>query len=67
MPLSDPPIRTAERAAFDAAPTALLPTLYRTALHVTRNVDAASDLVQDAALRAYRAFAQFRPGTNFRA
>jgi RNA polymerase sigma-70 factor (ECF subfamily) len=34
---------------------------------MTRNADDAEDLVQDTALRAYRAFNQFEIGTNFRA
>jgi RNA polymerase sigma-70 factor (ECF subfamily) len=44
-----------------------LDALYRTARRMTRNVDDAEDLVQDTAVRAFRAFAQFQKGTNFRA
>ncbi len=40
---------------------------YAAAYHYTRNRDDAADLVQDAALQAYRAFHSFVPGTNFRA
>jgi RNA polymerase sigma-70 factor (ECF subfamily) len=44
-----------------------LDALYRTARRMTRNADDAEDLVQDTAVRAFRAFAQFQSGTNFRA
>jgi len=41
--------------------------LYRRALHLTRNVADAEDLVQDTYLRAYKHFDTFRTGTNFKA
>ena len=41
--------------------------LYNTALYMTRNKQDAEDLVQEAALRAYRNFTKFRQGTNFKA
>ncbi len=44
-----------------------LPSLYRYAFRLTRNRADAEDLVQDTALRAFRAIAQFEPGTNFKA
>jgi RNA polymerase sigma-70 factor (ECF subfamily) len=40
---------------------------YGTAYHLTRSSHDAEDLVQEAALLAYRNFHQFQPGTNFRA
>ncbi len=40
---------------------------YALALHLTRNQADAEDLVQDAALLAYRGFDTFERGTNFRA
>ncbi len=40
---------------------------YALALHLTRNPADAEDLVQDAALLAYRGFGTFEAGTNFRA
>lgn len=40
---------------------------YGVALHLTRNAADAEDLVQEAALLAYRGFATFERGTNFRA
>jgi len=45
----------------------VLPALYRYAFRLTRNRADAEDLVQDTALRAFRAMAQFEPGTNFKA
>lgn len=59
------PTRTAD--AFETLLEPHLDALYRTARRMTRNADDAEDLVQDTALRAYRAFDQFEPGTNFRA
>ncbi len=40
---------------------------YGTAYHMTRNRDDAEDLVQEAAVSAFRSFCQFQPGTNFKA
>jgi RNA polymerase sigma-70 factor (ECF subfamily) len=40
---------------------------YGTAVRLTRNRTEAEDLVQDAALLAFRAFASFQQGTNFKA
>lgn len=40
---------------------------YGTAYHLTRSSHDAEDLVQEAALLAYRNFHQFQKGTNFRA
>ncbi len=52
---------------FEALLTPLLDAAYGTALHMTRNRDDAEDLVQEAALQAFRAFDTFQPGTNFKA
>jgi len=54
-------------ASFEALLAPLLPTAYRAALHMTRRPADAEDLVQEAALLAFRKFHQFEPGTNFRA
>lgn len=40
---------------------------YGLALHMARNREDAEDIVQEAALLAYRAFHTFQPGTNFKA
>lgn len=52
---------------FEAYLTPLLGAAYRTALHMTRGRDDAEDLVQEAALQAFRAFHTFEAGTNFKA
>jgi RNA polymerase sigma-70 factor, ECF subfamily len=63
------PTAHAESAAadFDAYLTPILDAAYGTALHLTRHRDDAEDLVQEAALQAFRAFDTFQPGTNFKA
>jgi len=45
----------------------LLQSAYGTALRLTRDKSTAEDLVQDAALLAFRAFTSFQQGTNFKA
>jgi RNA polymerase sigma-70 factor (ECF subfamily) len=52
---------------FQASLIDVLPSLYRYAFRLTRNRADAEDLVQDTALRAFRAMAQFDAGTNFKA
>ena len=52
---------------FESNLTPILPAVYGTALHMTRHRDDAEDLVQEAALQAFRAFASFQEGTNFKA
>jgi RNA polymerase sigma-70 factor (ECF subfamily) len=52
---------------FQALLVEVLPTAYGYALRLTRNRADAEDLVQDAALRAFRAMNTFEPGTNFKA
>jgi RNA polymerase sigma-70 factor (ECF subfamily) len=54
-----------ERFREEALP--LLDSLYGAALRMTRNPADAEDLVQEAMLRAYRAFHTFEPGTNLKA
>src|SRR5688572_9356465 len=45
----------------------VLPTAYGYAVRLTRNRGDAEDLVEDAALRAFRAMEPFEPSTNFKA
>jgi len=52
---------------FEALLSPILSMAYGTAVRLTRDRTEAEDLVQDAALLAYRAFASFQRGTNFKA
>ena len=52
---------------FEAGVLPLLDTLYAGAMRMARNPDDASDLVQETVERAYKAFHQFKPGTNLKA
>lgn len=54
-----------QRFERDALP--LLDQLYGAALRMTRNPADAQDLVQDAYMKAFNAFASFKPGTNLKA
>lgn len=56
-----------QRTAFERLAEGLEGPLYAAALRLTRRADAAEDLVQETWYRAYRSFAQFQPGTSFRA
>lgn len=53
------------REEFSQLLEPVLGRAYGVALHLTRNPADAEDLVQDAALLAYRGFATFQRGTNF--
>jgi RNA polymerase sigma-70 factor (ECF subfamily) len=55
------------QAEFEALFSPILQMAYGTAVRLTRNRTDADDLVQDAALLAYRAFGSFQRGTNFKA
>jgi RNA polymerase sigma-70 factor, ECF subfamily len=55
------------RARFEAETLPLMPAVYRFALRLTRRPEDARDIVQDAYLRAFRTFGNFRPGTNAKA
>jgi RNA polymerase sigma-70 factor, ECF subfamily len=68
MPSTAPPRDVAAAARqFEQLLTPLLGAAYGTALHMTRNRDDAEDLVQEAAVRAFRSFHTFQEGTNFKA
>jgi len=41
--------------------------LYRSALRLTRSIDDAEDLIQETYLKAYKYYAKFSEGTNFKA
>lgn len=57
----------AAQAEFEALFAPILQMAYGTAVRLTRSRTEAEDLVQDAALMAYKAFASFQRGTNFKA
>jgi RNA polymerase sigma-70 factor, ECF subfamily len=57
----------ADKQRFRDEALPLLDSLYGAALRMTRNQADAEDLVQEAMLRAYRAFHTFEPGTNLKA
>ena len=57
----------ARRDRFQQELTPVLDGLYRSALGMIRESNQAQDLVQEAALKAYRFFDTYKPGTNFRA
>ena len=54
-------------SSFEELLRPLLGPAYGVALHLTRNRPDAEDLVQDAALLAFRGFGTFQPGSNFKA
>jgi RNA polymerase sigma-70 factor, ECF subfamily len=67
-PCSPPEPKTARSPAeFEPLFAAVATTAFGVAVRLTRNQADAEDLVQEAALLAFRAFASFEPGTNFRA
>lgn len=53
--------------AFEDLAMPLLDSAYNFAYWLARNQDEAEDLVQETYLKAFRGFASFQPGTNFRA
>jgi RNA polymerase sigma-70 factor, ECF subfamily len=56
-----------EREPFESLFAPLLSSAYGAALRMLRNGADAEDLVQEAALQAFRAYHTFQPGTNFKA
>ena len=57
----------ADQATFAADVLPFAKQLYAHALRMTRNPSDAEDVLQDAYLRAYRAYGTFEEGTNLRA
>lgn len=53
--------------SFESLLRSVLDSAFGVASHLTRSRDDADDLIQEASLLAFRAFKQYRPGTNFRA
>jgi RNA polymerase sigma-70 factor (ECF subfamily) len=63
----DPPDRQPVDADFEASALECLDALFSTALRLTRDRDAAEDLVQDTYLKAFRFASRFEQGSNLRA
>jgi RNA polymerase sigma-70 factor (ECF subfamily) len=61
------PAEDARRREFQEKALPLLDEVYGVALRMTKNPDAAQDLVAEAYARAWKNLAQFQPGTNIRA
>ena len=55
------------RRRFEEEALPYLDRLYSAAMRYTRNPADAEDLVQEAMVKAFRSFHQYRPGTNLRA
>jgi len=53
--------------SFEALLTPVLDRAYSVACQLSRDPNTAEDLVQEAALRAFKAFHQYQQGTNFKA
>jgi len=66
-PHSEKPTSQGDRGEFKNLILENLNGLYGFALSLTRNTADANDLVQEASLRAWRSFHQFKPGTNLKA
>jgi len=68
---ASPPPENAPRAAdvgeFSALLAEVMASALKTAMFLTRNAADAEDLVQDAAIQAFRSFGSFERGTNFKA
>jgi RNA polymerase sigma-70 factor (ECF subfamily) len=60
-------MQTSVAVSFESLFTPLASSAFGVAVRLTRNRADAEDLVQEAALLAFRAFDQFEPGTNFKA
>ena len=63
------PVRTGRHgeSTFESLTRPHVGALWRVALRMTGDRDAADDLTQETCLRAYRAFDRFEDGTNYRA
>ncbi len=60
-------VETRSVESFESLLEAILPLAYGVAARLTRNRTDAEDIVQEAALQAFRGFHGFEQGTNFKA
>jgi RNA polymerase sigma-70 factor, ECF subfamily len=58
---------TERLARFEAEALPHIERMYSAAMRYTRDPNDAEDLLQETAVKAYRSFHQYRPGTNLRA
>src|SRR5437867_1930687 len=65
--MPDPASHASAARDFEALLGPVLEIAYGVGYHLTRSRDEAEDLVQEAALQAFRNFHQFQRGTNFKA
>lgn len=56
-----------DQSEFEALLEPILPSALKTALFLARSREDAEDLVQEAAILAFRSFERFERGTNFKA
>jgi RNA polymerase sigma-70 factor, ECF subfamily len=67
MTTAPPAEATSRPSSFEQLFAEVFDSAYGLALRLTRNRADAEDLLQDAALLAFRGFASFEPGSNFKA
>jgi len=66
-PQNHPRDHPGDTAAFSALLEPILASALKNATFLTRSAEDAEDLVQEACIQAFRAFASFQSGTNFKA
>jgi RNA polymerase sigma-70 factor (ECF subfamily) len=64
---TEAPVTDPARLVFDEQALALADDVWRVARRLTRDPQAAEDLMQEAYTRAFRSWKQYEPGTNLRA
>lgn len=67
--MADSPVESEQelRVRFEQEALPLIDQLYGGAMRMTRNPADAEDLVQETYMKAFQAFASFKPGTNLKA
>lgn len=62
-----PELNAGQKARFEGEALQYVDQLYAAALRMARNPQDAEDLVQEAYMKAFAAFHQYKPGTNLKA